>query len=86
MFSLGLLLKALEVYSVLRFAEKDLAAVEAESKKSQQGALVTKVANHILGCINRIVGSRIKENMNSFSLAFMRLCWEQCVQFWISYS
>lgn len=86
MFYLGLLLKALEVYSILRFAEKDLAAVEAESKKSQQGALVTKVANHILGCINRTVAIRIKENIKFFSLALMRLCWEQCVQFWTRYS
>lgn len=79
-------MKALEVCSILRFAETDLAAVEAESKKSQQGALATKVPNHILGYINRTVASRIKENINSLSLALMRLCWEQCVQFWTRYS
>lgn len=86
MLSLGLLLMALEVYSILRFVGKDLGAVEAELKKDQQSAPATEVANHILGCINSTVASRIKENINSLSLALMRFCWEQCVQFWTRYS
>ena len=83
-FSLGLLLKstALEFCSVFSFAEKDLAAVEDEPNKSQQGALAAKVVNHILGCINKTVASRTREKINSLSLALVRLCLEYCVQFW----
>lgn len=56
-FSLGLLLKSTALdfffFSIFSFAEKDLAAVEDDSNKSQQGALTAKVVNHILGCINK---------------------------------
>ncbi|PKU48198.1 hypothetical protein llap_1477 [Limosa lapponica baueri] len=51
----------LEACSVFSFAEKDLAAVEDESNKSQQGALVEKEVHHILGCINKTMG---EENGN----------------------
>lgn len=62
---------ALEVCSIFSFAEKDLAAVEDESNKGQQDALASNVVNHILGCIDKTVASRTRENINS--LALMRL-------------
>jgi len=56
--------------------------VDKKFDVSQQHVLVIQKANHILGCINRGVASRIREVVVTLYSAFVITCLEDCVQVW----
>lgn len=68
-----------------QLCEKGSAGVNSKPSTSQQCVLTAKMASGVLGCTNRSTYSRLREVINPFYLALIRLCLEYCVQFWASH-
>lgn len=66
--------------------KKGSAGVNSKLSTSQQCVLTAKMTSDVLGCTNRSTYSRLREAINPFYLALIRiLTLEYCVQFWASH-
>jgi len=64
-------------------AERDLGVwVDGKLNMSQQCALATKRANHILGCIKHSIASQLWESIVPLYIALVRPHFESCGQLW----
>ena len=56
--------------------------MDKQLNMSEQCAAAAKKANRMLGCINRVITSRVKEVIISLCTMLVRPHLESCVQFW----